>query len=157
DPPGPVVERAAARLQRRTPPAAAPTSDAPASRPRHWREDKVGCLLSMASAVAAADPCPEIPAVFVTAERALLLAQGIGQCAVPEGDPPAPDETAASATPRAGRPEVLLRTVVASRQDVEGFGPQLARAAWGRGFFGAARQAFVADGAAAHWTVSRPC
>src|SRR5207248_8599361 len=40
-------------------------------------------------------------------------------------------------------------------QDIEGFGPQLARAAWGRGFFGAARQAFVADGAAANWTVWR--
>src|SRR5262249_60655676 len=125
DPPGPVVERAAARLQRRTPPAAAPTSDAPASRPRHWREDKVGCLLSMASAVAAADPCPEIPAVFVTAERALLLAQGIGQCAVPQGDPPAPDETAAAAAPRAGRPEGLVGPAVARRPDVGGFGAPL--------------------------------
>jgi hypothetical protein len=49
----------------------------------------------------------------------------------------------------------VLRTVVASRQDIEGFGPPLARAAWGRGFFGAARRAFVADGAAANWAVWR--
>jgi hypothetical protein len=92
--------------------------------------------------------------VFVTPERALRLAQGIGQCAVPDGEPP-PGESAAPTPPRPGRPAVVQRTVVASRQDLEGFGPQLARAAWGRGFFGAPRQAFVADGAAANWTVWR--
>jgi hypothetical protein len=108
----------------------------------------------MAGAVPGEDPCPEVPAVFVTPERALRLAQGIGQCAVPGGGAP-PGEPAAPAGPRPGRPEVVVRTVVASRQDIEGFGPQLARAAWGRGFFGAARQAFVADGAAANWTVWR--
>jgi hypothetical protein len=151
-----VVEMDGGRLQIRTP----SVSDATASdaagpgRPRHWREDKVGCLLSMAGAASREDPCPEIPAVFVTPERALLLAQGIGQCAVPDGEAP-PGEPAAPPGPRPGRPAVVLRTVVASRQDVEGFGPQLARAAWGRGFFGAARQAFVADGAAANWAVWR--
>ncbi len=150
-----VVEMDGGRLQIRTPAAAPPPAESTTSRTRHWREDKVGCLLSMASAVSAVDPCPQIPAVFVTAERALLLAQGIGQCAVPEGEAPAADEGSASAESRSGRAAVLVRTVVASRQDVEGFGPQLARAAWGRGFFGAARQAFVADGAAANWTVWR--
>jgi hypothetical protein len=151
-----VVEMDGGRLQIRTPPLsdAGAGGAATAAGARHWREDKVGCLLSMAGAASGADPCPEIPAVFVTPERALLLAQGIGQCAVPDGEPPA-GEPAAPAEPRAGRAAVVLRTVVASRQDIEGFGPQLARAAWGRGFFGAARQAFVADGAAANWTVWR--
>jgi hypothetical protein len=148
-----VVEMDGGRLQIRTP----PTEDAAAAsatRSRHWREDKVGCLLSMTSGVSNDDPCPTIPAVFVTPERALLLAQGIGQCAVPDGEPP-PEESAAPGGARAGRPALVERTVVASRQDIEGFGPALARAAWGRGFFGAARQAFVADGAAANWTVWR--
>jgi hypothetical protein len=150
-----VVEMDGGRLQIRTPAAPdAAAAGAAAPRPRHWREDKVGCLLSMAGAAPGEDPCPEIPAVFVTPERALLLAQGIGQCAVPDGEAP-PGASAAPSGPRAGRPAVVLRTVVASRQDIEGFGPQLARAAWGRGFFGAARQAFVADGAAANWTVWR--
>ncbi len=151
-----VVEMDGGRLQIRTPPRSDPEAAGAAAAPRsrHWREDKVGCLLSMAGATPGEDPCPEIPAVFVTPERALLLAQGIGQCAVPDGEAP-PGEPAASAGPRPGRPEIVLRTVVASRQDIEGFGPQLARAAWGRGFFGAARQAFVADGAAANWTVWR--
>jgi hypothetical protein len=148
-----VVAMDGGRLQIRTPTVAAPPADAAASRARHWREDKVGCLLSRASAGAEVDPCPEIPAVFVTAERALLLAQGIGQGAAPAGAAPVGEEAPASPAPRPGRPAVLVRTVVASRQDGEGFGPQLARAAWGRGFFGAARPAFVADGAAANWTV----
>jgi hypothetical protein len=151
-----VVEMDGGRLQIRTPPVSEAEATGVAATPRsgHWREDKVGCLLSMAGAASVEDPCPEVPAVFVTPERALLLAQGIGQCAVPDGEAP-PGEPTAPATPRPGRPEVMLRTVVASRQDIEGFGPQLARAAWGRGFFGAARQAFVADGAAANWTVWR--
>jgi hypothetical protein len=156
-PPGlAVVEMDGGRLQIRTPSVADAVAGgvAVAPRSRHWREDKVGCLLSMTSTASGEDPCTEVPAVFVTPERALLLAQGIGQCAVPDGDAP-PGEPAAATPPRAGRPEVVLRTVVASRQDIEGFGPQLARAAWGRGFFGAARQAFVADGAAANWTVWR--
>src|SRR5579871_304940 len=130
-----VVEMDGGRLQIRTPPRSDPEAAGAAAAPRsrHWREDKVGCLLSMAGATPGEDPCPEIPAVFVTPERALLLAQGIGQCAVPDGEAP-PGEPAASAGPRPGRPEIVLRTVVASRQDIEGFGPQLARAAWGRGF-----------------------
>ena len=149
-----VAEMDGGRLQIRTPPAAAADAGGAAARSRHWREDKVGCLLSMAGAAPGEDPCPEVPAVFVTPARALLLAQGIGQCAVPDGAAP-PGEPAAPAGPQPGRPAVVLRTVVASRQDLEGFGPQLARAAWGRGFFGAARRAFVADGAAANWTVWR--
>jgi hypothetical protein len=48
-----------------------------------------------------------------------------------------------------------VRAAVASRQGIEGFGPLPARAAWGRGFSGAARQAFVADGAAANWAAWR--
>jgi len=156
-----VVEMDGGRLQIRTPAAETgpPTDPAPTARPTHWREDKVGCLLSMASGVSADDPCPEIPAAFVAPERALLLAQGIGQRAVPEGEPPPPAEPTAEPSappgPRPGRPEVLVRTAVASRQDIDGFGPQLARAAWERGFFGAPRQAFVADGATANWTVWR--
>ena len=30
-----------------------------------WREDKVGCLLSMASTVSEEDPCPQIPKTLV--------------------------------------------------------------------------------------------
>jgi hypothetical protein len=131
-----------------------------AARAKHWREDKVGCLLEMTSAVHDRDPCPEIPAVFVDPLGALQLAQEIGHATAPPGAPfqrvepeaePAPDDDAPS--PRPGRPEVAQRHVVASRRDVDGFGPMLAAAAWMLGFFGAARRAFVADGSSENWSV----
>jgi hypothetical protein len=47
------------------------------------------------------------------------------------------------------------REVLASGDDAESFGWQLAAAAWQRGFPTAERQAFVADGAHANWTIHR--
>jgi len=145
--------------------AAPPTPDEPSAfatrqaPSRHWREDKVGCLLQMSSPVSAIDPCPEIPATFVDPLRALALAQEIGGCAVPQGAPfqetePGDDETAAEAPPqRPGRPEIVSQRVVASRQDVHGFGPLLAAAAWAMGLFSAARRAFVGDGSSTNWSI----
>jgi hypothetical protein len=130
-------------------------------KPQHWREDKVGCLLRMSGAASDVDPCPEIPSTFVDPLKALALAQGIGQCAVPPGapfttagaqaPPPAEDEPGK----RPGRPEVEGRRVLASRKDVYGFGPLLAAAACALGLFGAARRAFVADGLAENWSVQK--
>jgi hypothetical protein len=45
--------------------ATASSMEASAARENHWREDKVGCLLTMTSEVTAIDPCPDIPKVFV--------------------------------------------------------------------------------------------
>jgi hypothetical protein len=131
---------------------------------RHWREQKTGCLLRMSSTVSVTDPCPEIPAVFIDPLGALKLAQEIGHCAVPSGTPfqeaqpedeePTPDEE--NKPPgRPGRPEVETRRVLASRQDVHGFGPLLAATACLMGLFAAARRAFVADGLAENWSVYR--
>jgi len=61
----------------------------------------------------------------------------------------------AASTKRPGRPEVLVRSVVATRESVEGFGRQLAAAAWQRGFFAAERKAFVGDGSDTNWSVWR--
>jgi hypothetical protein len=141
-----------------TPVAADSGTDRP-SKPNHWREDKVGCLLEMSSVVSDVDPCPEIPAVFVDPLMALKLAQEIGHAAVPKGAPfqqsePAADEPAEdAAAPRPGKPEMVRRRVVASRKDNDGFGPLLAAAAWAMGLFSAVRRAFVADGSAENWTV----
>jgi hypothetical protein len=127
-------------------------------RSKHWREDKVGCLLEMKSVVSDVDPCPEIPSVFVDPLQSLKLAQEIGHCAVPTGAPfkqAEPEEETAEDEPRKrpGRPEIESRRVVASRQDVYGFGPLLAAAAWSMGLFSAARRAFVADGLSENWSV----
>jgi hypothetical protein len=119
----------------------------------HWRETKVGCLLTVASAVSAEDPCPTLPKVFVHPRRMRKMVREIkGFCA-------AEDEEAvheeAAAEPRRGRPEVLVRSVVATRQDMHALGEQLAAAAWQRGFAAAPRKAFVGDGQEANWTVHR--
>ena len=140
------------------PPEPASAADRPA-RSKHWREDKVGCLLAMKSASSDVDPCPEIPAIFVDPLHSLKLAQQIGHGAVPpgapfrraepEGEDPAQDER----RPRPGRPELARRCLVATRQDVDAFGPLLAAAAWSMGLFHAGRRAFVADGSSENWTV----
>ena len=144
------------------PAATAPEPESAADRPtksKHWREDKVGCLLEMTSAVSDVDPCPEIPAVFVDPLQSLKLAQEIGHCAVPQGVPfqraePEEEEPAQEERrQRPGRPEIESRRVVATRQDVDAFGPLLAAAAWSMGLFNAARRAYVADGSSENWTV----
>jgi len=137
-------------------PAAEP--DRP-SKSKHWREDKVGCLLRMSSVVSAVDPCPEIPAGFVDPLTALKLSQEIGHCAVPQGapfkatEPQAAEPAADEPAPRPGKPEMVNRRVVASRKDIHGFGPLLAAAALAMGLFSAVRRAFVADGSAENWSV----
>jgi hypothetical protein len=133
------------------------------ARPKHWREDKVGCLLGMTSDVSDVDPCPDIPAAFVDPLYSLKLAQQIGHCAVPKGTPfrvAEPEDDAAGddnerdePSKRPGRPEVETRRVVASRKDVHSFGPLLAAAACAMGLYAAARRAFVADGLSENWSV----
>ena len=110
-----------------------------------WRETKVGCLLSMRSETSPSDPCPTIPEIFVDPRRMGQISREIkGFSAVGEAaaggepsEPPAPKK-------RPGQPEVLVRSVVATREKVEAFGKQLAAAAWRRGFMAAERKAFVA-------------
>lgn len=117
---------------------------------RFWRETKVGCLTSMSSVQWEADPCAEIPRVFVDPRRIQQISREIkGFSAAGEAPETAPQKL----EDRAGRPEVLLRSVTATRADLEHFGKQLVAAAWQRGFAAAPRKAFVGDGAEANWTV----
>jgi hypothetical protein len=119
----------------------------------HWREMKVGCLLSMASEVHAEDPCPTLPPVFLHRKRMRELVRGIKGFSVADDEESAHEQAASE--PRCGRPEVLVRSVVATRQDVHALERQLAAAAWQRGFAAAPRKAFVGDGQEANWTVHR--
>jgi hypothetical protein len=123
---------------------------------RFWRETKVGCLLSMASETFAADPCPTIPEIFVDPRRMGQISREIkGFSAV--GDSSANEKSAETVAPekRQGRPEVLVRSVVATREPIEAFGKQLAAAAWSRGFMAAGRKAFVGDGSETNWSIWR--
>ena len=107
----------------------------------------------MTSEEQSADPCPTIPKTFVDPARISDLSRGIkgfsGDVEAAE-DPPSnsPDD-------RVGRPEVLVRSVVATREGIDAFGKRLIAAAHARGFNAAKRKAFVADGLATNWSVHR--
>jgi hypothetical protein len=125
----------------------------------HWREDKIGVLMTMTSEVSATDPCPEIPEHFVDPTRILKLVREIkSSVSVPERDEPEAAEGAAESEHDAEatwtpRPE--LRTTVGTRAPAKRFKAILAQAAWALGFATAKRKAFVADGAAVNWTTHK--
>lgn len=121
-----------------------------------WREYKAGVLLSMASDVHAEDPCPELPATFADPGKMREIAREIkGFTSESQVSIEAHEEAGADFKERVGRPEMLVKSVVATSGDVEAFGPLLATAAYERGFHAAARKAFLADGSATNWGVWR--
>jgi hypothetical protein len=127
----------------------------------HWREDKVGLLLTMHSEVSATDPCPEIPPAFVDATRIPELVRELSrQAKQAEGAATTADAAErAESSPREEAayqpPQVAQRKVLASRLRWPAFAPILAAAAWLWGFQGATRKAFVGDGSANHWRLQR--
>lgn len=132
-----------------------------AAKAGHWREDQVGLLLAMKSAVADADPCPEIPASFLDVVRIPTLVRELkkhpqeGEDAVTDAVEPEAAAEALQAAATYEPPVVQRRQVVASRQTWPVFAPLVAQAAWALGFYGAARKAFVADGSANNWRLQR--
>jgi hypothetical protein len=126
----------------------------------HWREDKIGLLMTMTSEESSEDPCPQIPETYVNPLKIPTLVREIkrglsagedGVAEPVEDDPASPLEECAEYTP----PKVRLPSMVGTRAGVKRFGVILAAAAFARGFFGAKRKAFVADGAEANWTTQR--
>lgn len=126
---------------------------------RYWREDKVGLLASMSSQSCLSDPCPEIPKHFLNAERISQLAKEIkANVKSIDGDSgllaeAGKSEVVASVESEYEPPELVERSVVATKQNAETFGGLLASAAWSRGFYGAKRRAFLGDGSSANWGV----
>jgi hypothetical protein len=152
-PPLACVEMDGGRIQIRDRQGAERHSGEPATasrKGRFWRESKVGCLLSMRSETHAEDPCPELPQVFVDPRHISDISREIKgySCAAESSE-----QVEEASEVRRKRPEILVKTVVATREDLHTFGRQLARAAWQRGFHAAPRKAFVCDGLAANWTV----
>lgn len=127
--------------------------EAPGDSPNHWKESLVGSCHSMISGEHAEDPSPTIPKTFVDPERMRDLAREI------KGISTAADEAEMSGEPppddRLGRPEILVRSVVATRGGPEVLGRRLVAEAHARGFQAARRKAFVADGSATNWSVHR--
>lgn len=176
------------RLQIRDSPQASKTSDVatPAGEPEaepdwddtppgkgHWREDKIGLLLTMTSLISGVDPCPTVPDTFLDIARIPKLVRQLksvaraGEDAVAEPDEDAADtaeaeseeaETADKALAADGiyePPEVHTRQVQATRQPWQQFTLQMASAAWQLGFQKASRKAFVADGSANNWRLHK--
>jgi hypothetical protein len=121
----------------------------------HWRETKVGCLLSMSSEVHAHDPSPQFPAWLSTAAVVAELAKIAEK--VSDGEPSTPEREPVGEPFPAGYdpPRLLSREVLASSDEAETFGWQLEARAWQLAFPAAQRQAFVADGLAVNWKLAR--
>ena len=122
------------------------------------KEDKIAFLLSMESATHATDPQPEPPPAFRDHPRVTRLVRQIKrQTAPPAHDlpeaagPPAPVSAATSPA----LVKRLVRTCVASMYCSDDFGPLVAAEAQRRGFFDAARQAFLGDGQQYNWSIQR--
>jgi hypothetical protein len=130
----------------------------------HWRESKVAVLETYQSAVHQADPDPDVPCCFLDLKRTKEMVRGLGHT-LPVGlefeaanrtEPrDVATEEGRSRKPRPGRPERLVRSVLASRKPADEFGPIVHQAAWERNFFGATRKAFLGDGLAVNWTIQR--
>ncbi len=135
-----------------------------------WREDKVGICLSMESEASEVDPHPQIPRTFVDPNRMSKLAREIKNAGKKPAKVGGPNDEAlqqeCSEVDAALRvieqekqqlryqaPKIDSRNVVATRQDVNAFGPMLAAMAWSLGFAAAPRKAFLADGSDTNWSV----
>ena len=125
----------------------------------HWRESKVGCLLSMSSDVHADDPCPQIPDCFVHASAVQELAKTSEKAASNETLPRDADVHVASTggTDQVSDdyqpPRLIARDIVASGENAQAFGWHLQERADRLNFNAASRQAFVADGAKTNWRI----
>jgi hypothetical protein len=135
----------------------------------HWREDKIGVLMTMTSQVAASDPCPEVPKAFVDPTRILNLTRELKtkrsaaevaakQEALQGTDHPEVAEEAlhTGVNPVAWKPpEVQDKQLAATRRPWSEFGPMLAARAWHLGFYKAERRAFLGDGSENNWTLHK--
>ncbi|MBV8487028.1 MAG: hypothetical protein JO161_02000 [Planctomycetaceae bacterium] len=130
----------------------------------HWRESKTAVLETYLAPTHDADPDPDVPRCFLDLKRTVTMVRGLGHT-LPRSlefednataEPvPKPVDKRSTRKPRPGRPQRLVRSVLASRAPSETFGPMVHQAAWERNFFGAKRRAFLGDGLPANWTIHR--
>ena len=129
---------------------------------RHWREDKVGLVLTMKSEVSQTDPCPEIPETFINQQRVGKIVRGLKKSAALRAEEDGVAQASSASSPEEASeeqeidyegPKLEKRQVLASRKSWPIFGVMLACMAWMAGFSKAKRKAFVADGARAIWRV----
>lgn len=128
-----------------------------------WREEKVGWLGSMTSLVHETDPCPVVPSALRDEpehiRRLVQEFQAVPRALddIPTADAIGPTTSDISVSADSNiayePPTVNGGSVVATTREAASFGELLSCAAWERGFYGAARRAFLGDGSAANWGV----
>jgi hypothetical protein len=126
-----------------------------ANKGEHWKESRIGLLASMSGERHEADPQPTLPPELRYEAMAETLSE-IGKTGAKldlsedsEEDKTAFDDVSSTANSDGlVGPTLEQRSVVASRQSWEAFGPLLASQAWYRGFAAATRKVFVSDGSA---------
>ena len=135
----------------------------------HWREDKIGLLMTMTSEEQDNDPCPDVPAAFIDPTRIVKLTRELKikkAATVEESKQEAvgPTDQAEEAEQvlrdegqkvRWQPPEVNEKFLTATRRPWQAFGPMLAAQAWAMGFYQAGRKAFLGDGSENNWTLWR--
>jgi len=116
----------------------------------HWKESRIGLLVSMSGQRHESDPQPSLPPEL----RHEAMADKLSDIGKTGSKLDSLEETAATEGTSTAASDGLVgatlehRSVVASRQNWEAFGPLLASQAWYRGFAAASRKVFVSDGSA---------
>ncbi len=114
----------------------------------HWKESRIGLLVSMSGEQHESDPQPTLPPELRHEAMADKLSE-IGKTGIKLDSPEetaAAEETSTTASDGLVGATLEHRGVVASRQNWETFGPLLASRAWYRGFAATSRKVFVSDG-----------
>lgn len=118
-----------------------------------WKETKVACCQTLASAESAKDPQPEPPRKFLEATAvARLVSTMKARQSAGRSAKPAKPRRRRSKKKRKG-PKVLVKTVVATTGDNEAFGWQVAAEVHRRSLDRAERKACVCDGSQALWAL----
>lgn len=136
-----------------------------------WKNTNVGCCLTLKSQVSQEDPQPAPPRKFLDPPKVLKIVaevhgRGVGPAGAvtpaaaskriknqkPQRSGPGKTKSAGKDPSRRKGPLKLVRTTVATMQDWEHFGWQVAAEVHRRSLDLAARKAFVCDGQPCNWT-----
>ena len=126
----------------------------------HWRETKNAAFHRMHSASHEVDPQPELPACFRNQAYVEKLVLGLKKARNPQPELIADGASATAPVdeppePLEWQPRSLLRTCISSLASSDAFGVQMATEADARGFYAAAKRAFLGDGQGYNWTIQQ--
>jgi hypothetical protein len=132
----------------------------------HWRESKVACCLTLGTKAQDADPQPEPPSKFLEPTEAARLASEVKRRSRPAvergGEERAKTKTSKGKKKRKKpakrrgqrkRNRTQVRTVVATMENSEAFGWQVAAEVHRRGLDRSKRKGCVCDGQAYNWSI----